>query len=46
MVPHWEGLSAEEVVRAVQEAGVVGLGGAAFPTHVKLVPPEGQSSTR
>ncbi len=39
MVPHWEGLSTDEVVRAVQEAGVVGLGGAAFPTHVKLAPP-------
>jgi electron transport complex protein RnfC len=39
MVPHWEGLSVDEVVRAVQDAGVVGLGGAAFPTHVKLAPP-------
>lgn len=39
MVPHWEGLSVDEVVKAVQGAGVVGLGGAAFPTHVKLVPP-------
>jgi electron transport complex protein RnfC len=39
LVPHWEGLAAAEVVKAVQEAGVVGLGGAAFPTHVKLVPP-------
>ena len=39
MVPHWEGLSISEVVRAVQDAGVVGLGGAAFPTHVKLAPP-------
>jgi Na+-translocating ferredoxin:NAD+ oxidoreductase subunit C len=39
-VPHWEGLAPAEVVRAVQNAGVVGLGGAAFPAHVKLVPPE------
>ncbi len=39
MVPHWEGLSTDDVVRAVQDAGVVGLGGAAFPTHVKLAPP-------
>ncbi|MDH3270839.1 MAG: electron transport complex subunit RsxC [Gemmatimonadota bacterium] len=38
-VPHWEGLSPDEVRAAVQEAGVVGLGGAAFPTHVKLSPP-------
>ncbi len=41
IVPHWEGLSPKEVVGAVQHAGVVGLGGAAFPTHVKLLPPEG-----
>ncbi len=40
LVPEWEGLSPGEIVHAVQEAGVVGLGGAAFPTHVKLAPPE------
>ena len=40
LVPHWEGLTTEQVVKAVQEAGVVGLGGAAFPTHVKLAPPK------
>ncbi|HEX2716971.1 MAG TPA: electron transport complex subunit RsxC [Gemmatimonadaceae bacterium] len=40
MVPDWHGLSQAEVLRAVQEAGVVGLGGAAFPTHVKLAPPK------
>ena len=40
LVPHWEGLTPEQVVNAVQEAGVVGLGGAAFPTHVKLAPPK------
>lgn len=39
LVPHWEGLTTAEVVAAVQNAGVVGLGGAAFPTHVKLAPP-------
>jgi electron transport complex protein RnfC len=41
VVPRWEGLSPKEVVEAVRKAGVVGLGGAAFPTHVKLLPPEG-----
>lgn len=41
LVPRWEGLKIDEVVKAVQDAGVVGLGGAAFPTHVKLVPPKG-----
>lgn len=40
LVPYWEGLTREQVVKAVQEAGVVGLGGAAFPTHVKLAPPK------
>ena len=40
IVPDWNGLSRDEVVRAVQAAGVVGLGGAAFPTHVKLAPPK------
>jgi len=33
----------DEIVAAVQEAGVVGLGGAAFPTHVKLKIPAGKS---
>ncbi len=40
-VPDWKGLSPEEIRAAVKNAGVVGLGGAAFPTHVKLTPPEG-----
>jgi Na+-translocating ferredoxin:NAD+ oxidoreductase subunit C len=29
----------EEVINAVKEAGIVGMGGAAFPTSVKLNPP-------
>jgi electron transport complex protein RnfC len=44
-VPKWEGLSVDQVVKAVQDAGVVGLGGAAFPTHVKLVPPKASTVT-
>ena len=40
LVPRWEGLTRDQVVKAVQDAGVVGLGGAAFPTHVKLAPPK------
>ncbi len=31
--------SPEQILRAIQWAGIVGLGGAAFPTHVKLKPP-------
>jgi electron transport complex protein RnfC len=37
-----EDASAETVVRRVQEAGLVGLGGAAFPSHVKLSVPPGK----
>ncbi|MEZ5400999.1 MAG: electron transport complex subunit RsxC [Bryobacteraceae bacterium] len=36
-------MTPEEVVQAVQDTGVVGLGGAAFPTHVKMKVPEGKS---
>lgn len=28
------------IVKRIREAGLVGLGGAAFPTHVKLTPPK------
>ena len=42
LVPDWEGLSRQEIIAAVQQAGVVGLGGAAFPAHVKLSPPADQ----
>ncbi len=37
-----ESATKKEIVDAVQDAGVVGLGGAAFPTHVKLKLPEGK----
>ncbi len=30
----------EEIVAKVREAGIVGMGGAAFPLHVKLMPPK------
>jgi electron transport complex protein RnfC len=40
LVPDWHGLEPAAIVQAVQDAGVVGLGGAAFPTHVKLVQPK------
>jgi len=31
-----------DIVRAVYAAGIVGMGGAAFPTHAKLTPPAGK----
>ena len=33
-----EKLSREEIIDIVREAGIVGMGGAGFPTHVKLSP--------
>jgi electron transport complex protein RnfC len=34
-------LTPEEIVGKIKAAGVVGMGGACFPTHVKLCPPPG-----
>ena len=33
-------MSKDEIVQAVKDAGIVGMGGATFPTHVKLMPPK------
>lgn len=38
----WEGLDTGALIKAVQDGGFVGMGGAAFPTHVKLSVPEGK----
>ncbi len=35
-----ENLSKQEILKIIQNAGVVGMGGAGFPTHVKLSPKE------
>ena len=37
-------LSKEEIVQKIKEMGIVGMGGAAFPTHVKLMPPPGKKA--
>ncbi|HZK35320.1 MAG TPA: electron transport complex subunit RsxC [Bacillota bacterium] len=37
-----ERLTPEELKEIIMEAGIVGMGGAAFPTHVKLSPPQGK----
>lgn len=40
-IPHdVETLKKEEIIHLIEEAGVVGMGGAGFPTHVKLSPKE------
>ena len=37
----WPNASPDELKKRIAEAGIVGMGGAAFPTHVKLsVPPQ------
>ena len=40
-----DALTAEELVAIIREAGVVGMGGAAFPTHVKLSGAIGKADT-
>ena len=37
-VPHIAALTKEDVIAIVKEAGIIGMGGAGFPTHVKLSP--------
>ena len=37
-------LSQEEIVKKINEMGIVGLGGATFPTHVKLSIPHGRKA--
>lgn len=36
----WQNTSVEDLRNLIWQAGIVGLGGAAFPTHVKLAPPK------
>jgi len=37
-------LDGKVIIQKIQDAGIVGLGGATFPTHVKLVPPMGMKA--
>jgi electron transport complex protein RnfC len=37
----WASLSGDEFINHIQQAGIVGMGGAAFPTHVKYALPDG-----
>lgn len=38
MVPPCDEPGREEIINIIREAGIVGMGGAGFPTHVKLSP--------
>lgn len=35
----WESFSPDDLLKKVHAAGIIGIGGAGFPTHVKLRPP-------
>ncbi len=37
-------LTREEIVRKIHDMGIVGMGGATFPSHVKLMVPEGKKA--
>ncbi len=37
-------LSREQIIERIKELGIVGLGGATFPTHIKLVVPSGKKA--
>ena len=37
-------LSKEDIIKAITAAGIVGMGGATFPTQVKLTPPPGSKA--
>jgi electron transport complex protein RnfC len=39
-IPDWASADPAELRRRVWDAGIVGMGGAGFPAHVKLAPPE------
>lgn len=37
-------LTREEIIKKIHEMGIVGMGGATFPSHVKLMVPEGKKA--
>lgn len=40
VMPSVEDMTSEQILDAIKHAGIVGMGGAGFPTHVKLSPKE------
>ena len=43
LIPY-SNLDSKEIIEKIKNAGIVGLGGACFPTHVKLMPPPGKKA--
>ena len=43
IVPY-SNLEPKDIIEKIKNAGIVGLGGACFPTHVKLMPPPGKKA--
>ena len=43
-IVHEGTLEPKEIIDRISAAGIVGLGGACFPTHVKLMPPPGKKA--
>lgn len=39
-IKNWEKAPKEELLKIIREKGIVGIGGASFPTHIKLTPPK------
>ncbi len=36
-----DAMTPQQILAAIQDAGIAGMGGAAFPAHAKLIPPKG-----
>ena len=39
-----DSLSSQEIIDKIKKAGIVGMGGAKFPTHIKMTPPPGNKA--
>ncbi len=39
-IENWQEASTEDLLKLIREKGIVGIGGASFPTHIKLNPPK------
>ena len=39
---NWQALDSKALIEIISSAGIVGMGGAGFPTHIKLSPPPGK----